>query len=45
MACRYTKPEDPEGWILIFRMTRHNPKTGAIERRPNGRPWPIWIRK
>jgi hypothetical protein len=41
----FTPPEDKEGWVLIFRMTITDPKTGKIRRRSNGRPWPIWIRK
>lgn len=30
---------------VIFRMTRRNPRTGKIERRADGKPWVIRIRK
>jgi len=36
-------PALPPGKKLIFRMTRKNPKTGRLERRPNGKPWPIVV--
>jgi len=41
----YSKPDDPENWTLIFRMTITDPRTGKVKRRSNGRPWPIWIPK
>ena len=38
-----TYPPGPPGKVLIFRMTRTDPKTGHIQRAPPGRPFPMWV--